>query len=83
MAVCGDGTARPGVETTRGSFFEALRTDNAALRLDRHGTARPKEVIGQVAHDLTQLASDLVQTKADATNWLKGAVYATLRSKPR
>ena len=28
MAVCGDGTARPGVEeTTRGSFFEALRTD--------------------------------------------------------
>ena len=43
MAVCGDGTARPGVEeTTRGSFFEALRTENAALRLDRHGTARPQ-----------------------------------------
>src|SRR5215218_8282421 len=43
MAVCGDGTARPGVEeTTRGSFFEALRTENAALRLDRHGTVRPQ-----------------------------------------
>jgi hypothetical protein len=31
----------------------------------------------------TQLASDLAQTKADATNWLKGAEYATLRSRPR
>jgi hypothetical protein len=43
----------------------------------------PKEVTGQVAHDLTQLASDLAQTEADATNWLKGAEYATLRSRPR
>ena len=47
------------------------------------GPQDPKEVTGQVAHDLTQLASDLAQTKADATNWLKGAEYATLRSRPR
>ena len=33
------------------------------------GPQDPKEVTGQVAHDLTQLASDLAQTKADATNW--------------
>ena len=32
------------------------------------GPQDPKEVTGQVAHDLTQLASDLAHTKADATN---------------
>ena len=31
------------------------------------GPQDPKEVTGQVTHDLTQLASDLAQTKADAT----------------
>jgi hypothetical protein len=36
-------------------------------------------VVGQVAHDLTQLASDLARTKADAHHWLKGPEYAALR----
>jgi hypothetical protein len=39
------------------------------------GPQDPKDVVGQVAHDLMQLASDLARTKADAHHWLEGPEY--------
>ena len=47
------------------------------------GSQEPKDVVGQVAHDLTQLASDLARTKADAHHWLEGPEYAPLRHRLR
>jgi len=42
------------------------------------GPPDPKDVARNMADDLTQLASDLQRTKADAGHWLKGPEYATL-----
>jgi hypothetical protein len=39
------------------------------------GPQDPKDVVGQVAHDLTQLTSDLARTKADAHHWLEDPEY--------
>jgi hypothetical protein len=45
------------------------------------GPQDPKDVVGQVAHDLTQRASDLARTKADPHYWLEGPEYAPLRHR--
>ena len=34
-----------------------------------------------MAHDLTQLASDLSRTKADANHWLEDPEYAALKHR--
>ncbi len=43
------------------------------------GPPDPKDVATDVARDLAQLAAELNRTKGDATHWLKGSEYATLR----
>jgi hypothetical protein len=42
------------------------------------GPQDPNEVTRNVAHDLTQIASDLNRTKAEARHWLEGPEHATL-----
>ena len=38
-----------------------------------------EEVVGWVAHGLTQLASDPARMKAEANHWLEGREYVALR----
>jgi hypothetical protein len=45
------------------------------------GPPDPKEILGNTARDLTQLAGDLNRTKADANHWLTGPEYAALRHR--
>jgi hypothetical protein len=45
------------------------------------GPPDPKEILGNTARDLTQLAGDLNRTKADANHWLTGPEYAALRQR--
>jgi hypothetical protein len=42
------------------------------------GPPDPKEILGNTARDLAQLAGDLNRTKADAHHWLDGPEYAAL-----
>jgi len=45
------------------------------------GPPDPKEILGNTARALAQLASDLNRTKGDANHWLKGPEYGTLKHR--
>jgi len=45
------------------------------------GPPDPGEILGNAARDLSQLASDLNRTKADANHWLTGPEYEALRHR--
>ena len=45
------------------------------------GSPDPKEILENTVRDLTQLASDLAWTKAEAGNRLSDPEYAALRSR--
>ena len=45
------------------------------------GPPDPKEILGNTARDLAQLAGDLSRTKADANHWLAGPEYEALRHR--
>jgi hypothetical protein len=41
----------------------------------------PKDVIRDIARDLTALVGEIAALKADATHWLEGPEYATLKHR--
>ena len=45
------------------------------------GPQGPKGVTRDTAHDLSGLVGELAALKGDATHWLTGAEYATLRHR--
>jgi hypothetical protein len=45
------------------------------------GPPAPKDIVGNTARDLAQLAGDLNRTKADANHWLTDPEYAALRHR--
>jgi hypothetical protein len=45
------------------------------------GPPDPKDILGNTARDLAQLAGDLNRTKADANHWLEGPEYEALRRR--
>jgi len=45
------------------------------------GPQDPKDVTRDIARDLTALVGEIAALKADATHWLEGPEYATLKHR--
>jgi hypothetical protein len=45
------------------------------------GPQDPKDVTRDIALDLTALVGEIAALKVDATHWLKGSEYATLKHR--